>query len=235
MLPVGPGVCEVCRSNVSDDYVRCWACNQARNVLPYTADAVGFISLAVKRKQLAHELWEYKNGSPEIRERLEPRLAALIWRWLVLHEVCLTGETDWESFEIVTTVPSASGRVGIHPLERMVSTTIGPTKARYRCLLQVDPSVAQDRELNVDRWQAVQLSGESVLLIDDTWTTGGHVQSAAAALRRGGAGSVAILCIGRHYNSNQTGDFQDAAQEYVRRSRTLGWDWNSCCFETPPA
>ncbi len=36
-----------------------------------------------------------------------------------------------------------------------------------------------------------------VLLVDDTWTTGGHVQSAAAALKAAGASHVTALVLAR--------------------------------------
>jgi hypothetical protein len=37
-----------------------------------------------------------------------------------------------------------------------------------------------------------------VLLLDDTWTSGGTAQSAAVALKRAGARSVAVVVAGRH-------------------------------------
>ena len=41
------------------------------------------IALAVKRQQLAHELWHYKyDADGGVRRRLEMRLAALLWRFL---------------------------------------------------------------------------------------------------------------------------------------------------------
>ena len=36
-----------------------------------------------------------------------------------------------------------------------------------------------------------------MLLVDDTWTTGTSLQSAAAALKAAGAASVTGLCVGR--------------------------------------
>lgn len=36
-----------------------------------------------------------------------------------------------------------------------------------------------------------------VLLIDDTWTTGGHAQSAVLALRKAGASRVSLLVVAR--------------------------------------
>jgi hypothetical protein len=42
------------------------------------------------------------------------------------------------------------------------------------------------------------LTGAAVLLLDDTWTSGGTAQSAAVALKRAGARSVAVVVLGRH-------------------------------------
>jgi adenine/guanine phosphoribosyltransferase-like PRPP-binding protein len=36
-----------------------------------------------------------------------------------------------------------------------------------------------------------------VLLIDDTWATGGHAQSAVLALRKAGAAQVSVLVVAR--------------------------------------
>jgi hypothetical protein len=42
------------------------------------------------------------------------------------------------------------------------------------------------------------LTGQEVLLLDDTWTSGGTAQSAVVALKRAGARSVAVVVAGRH-------------------------------------
>jgi hypothetical protein len=44
-----------------------------------------------------------------------------------------------------------------------------------------------------------------VLLLDDTWTSGGTAQSAAVALNRAGARSVAVVVAGRHLPANTGG------------------------------
>ena len=43
-------------------------------------------------------------------------------------------------------------------------------------------------------------TGQAVLLIDDTWTTGASAQGAAAALKAAGVRPVAAVVIGRHLN-----------------------------------
>jgi orotate phosphoribosyltransferase len=44
------------------------------------------------------------------------------------------------------------------------------------------------------------VAGADVLVVDDTWVSGGSAQSAAAALKLAGARRVAIVVLGRHVN-----------------------------------
>jgi adenine/guanine phosphoribosyltransferase-like PRPP-binding protein len=42
--------------------------------------------------------------------------------------------------------------------------------------------------------------GADVLVVDDTWVSGGSAQSVAAALKLAGARRVAVIVLGRHVN-----------------------------------
>jgi adenine/guanine phosphoribosyltransferase-like PRPP-binding protein len=55
------------------------------------------------------------------------------------------------------------------------------------------------RELDASLYQVKTAcpAGTRVLLIDDTWTTGGHIQSVAKVLKQAGAEKVAALCVAR--------------------------------------
>ena len=44
------------------------------------------------------------------------------------------------------------------------------------------------------------VSGGDILVVDDTWVSGGSAQSTAAALKLAGARRVAIVVLGRHVN-----------------------------------
>ena len=232
LLPVlspQAGVCEVCGTGVVGGWPRCFQCNDARQKLDAVADVVDFVSLAVKGEQLAYELWKYKSQPGRAQSEIGLRLAALLWRWLMGHEECLLRATACASFPIVTTVPSGTGRSGEHPLEHIVKAVIPSTRDRYRTLLRANSNGPTGRVFDTGRWIAEPLSGESVLVIDDTWTTGSHAQSAAAAVKAAGAGIVGVVGIGRHFQRQPADQrFQAVAEEYYKAARQQGWDWSTC-------
>ena len=79
-----------------------------------------------------------------------------------------------------------------------------------------------------DRYRTTRTLTErpSVLLVDDTWTTGGRAQSASIALREAGAAQVAVVVIGRHFDrAFGTGE------AYYQRARSLQFTWDRCCLE----
>jgi orotate phosphoribosyltransferase len=67
--------------------------------------------------------------------------------------------------------------------------------------LAVVPAEIHTRGVN-PHWVRVgdPVAGRDVLVVDDTWVSGGSAQSAAAALKLAGARRVAVLVLGRHVN-----------------------------------
>lgn len=232
VLPAGPGVCRVCHTFVAGDFERCYQCNEARRSLTSTVESIDFVALAVKGEQLARELAVYKGSSPEAARRTRVTLSALLWRWLVDHEDCVAEAADVVKFPVVTTIPSTSGR-GTHPLEDMIGRAVKATADRYRPVLRVRPGSPGDRSFADDRFEATSPAGHEVplLLVDDTFTTGAHVQSAVPALRSAGWGPLGVVCIGRHFNRRPPDErFQEAADGYYREARSRQWDWTRCCL-----
>jgi hypothetical protein len=193
----GAGVCTVC-FNLTRGFERCYCC--ARGELALTA--VVPISYSVGGEQLHHALMGYKRLNGEIARRLTVELAAVLWRFLSLHEQCVAAAAHVSAFELVTTVPSGSReRDEQHPLRRIVGDLVGPTRQRYRQLLRRSVVPTSPREVNADKFEPLErLRGERVLLIDDTWTTGASARSAALALHHIGAGPNAAVVIGRYLN-----------------------------------
>jgi hypothetical protein len=152
----------------------------------------------VRGGPLAEDLRRYKSdraaGAPEAAARLREMLAAF------LHG---TGDALWREAGMsagpsaVAVVPSGQGRPGAHPLVGIVRSCTDLPLIRLRTV----PEVIHVRGVDVD-WLRVSgpVTGADVLVVDDTWVSGGSAQSAAAALKLAGARRVAIVVLGRHVN-----------------------------------
>jgi hypothetical protein len=193
----GAGVCTTCL-NLTGGYERCYACAHGGRWL----DVVAPISYSVAGEQLHHVLASYKRGPEPVARELGLQLAAVLWRFLAAHERCVAHALGLTALPVVTTVPSGDReRDAAHPLHRLVKRDVPPTSARFRPLLRRTDAPATPHRFAAERYEATDhLRGEAVLLIDDTWTTGANAQSAAAALKRAGAGAVGTVVIGRHLN-----------------------------------
>ena len=217
----GPSVCSTC-FNFTDGYARCYACDHGQLIL----DAVAPVSYSVAREQLHHALASYKHLQGDVARRLGASLAAILWRFLADHERCVANAAGTGRFELVTTVPSGDRfRDERHPLRWIVGELVGPTRDRYERLLQRSDVEAQPRSFSGEKFVATRpIEGCSVLLIDDTWTTGSSAQSAAAALKAAGADRTAAVVIGRHLNREW--------HENDRRIRGIArpFDWNRCAL-----
>jgi hypothetical protein len=224
--PLPPGtadVCEVCMT-FTQGYDTCYPCgHQAR----YT-DAVLPISYSVHFGQLHTNLAGYKRSDLRSAARLRVQLAAVLWRFVDEHEVCLAGAAgaDADAFDIVTTVPSSSPeRDEKHPLPMIIGDLVEPTRARYERLLVPSSIEVPERVVDIQKYDAIrELDGESVLLVDDTWTSGASVQSAAWELKANGAGPIGALVIGRHMNE----DYRDNAERLAACPDTF--DWTQCAL-----
>jgi hypothetical protein len=226
-LRPGAGVCATCHGPVDPRFPSCRACHENARVLGRArlANAVLPVSLALKGGQYANELWRYKNLSGRESAHFQQGLAAVLWKFLAGHERCAAeygGLTN--RFPIVTTVPSTRQR-SEHPLRAMVARTIGATRDRYQDLLTPAPEArTMGRVPAARRYLSRPVpEGSGVLLIDDTWTTGSHAQSAAAALRAAGAGPVAVVVLGRHVNPDWPG-----SADHHDRARQRRFSWGGC-------
>jgi hypothetical protein len=222
----GPDVCRTCFSFTAG-YAHCYACAHGGSAL----DAVAPICYSVGREQLHHALASYKRLDGDVARRLGAILAAILWRFLADHERCVARAVGAsERFELVTTVPSGDRtRDERHPLRWVVGELVGPTRERHQRLLHRTAAGVPPRGFSQDKFEvARQLQGQSVLLIDDTWTTGASAQSAAAALKAAGAGPTAAVVIGRHLNREW--------HENDRRLRGIAqpFDWRECALCAEP-
>jgi len=192
----GPEVCTCCHGPSGHSFARCFHCCLHEESAPgLLADVVAPVACAPKGSRLATDLWLYKSGRPGAREAGETLLAMLL---VFLRE---EGPRVWQQAGIpapacVCVIPSGRGRPGPHPLEVLVR---GRLTLPWVPLLARPGADAWGRVLDPVRFCAPgSVAGRAVLLLDDTWTSGGTAQSAAVALNRAGARSLAVVVVGRH-------------------------------------
>jgi hypothetical protein len=199
----GPGVCASCRAPLRRGYARCFPCDlHAQNAPGMLADVVAPVAYAPKGGRLATDLWLYKSALPGSAEAGAGLRAVLL---VFLHDrggglwrqAGMTGPTH------ACVVPSCQGRPGPHPLRALLR---GFLALPWTELFTQPGANLWVRELDPERFRATgPLNGAAVLLLDDTWTTGASVQSAAVALKRAGARSVAAVVLGRHLPARPAG------------------------------
>ena len=172
--------CESCRSGVGVGHSRCSQCYQhdVPTVLP--------ISMSVHGSPLHHRLRGYKDApSSEARREHALVLAALLRLFLRRHRDCL-GDTP----DFVVTVPSKK-RDALATVVKMLPKL----NAKHTRALKATGTSSVPRYKLV----ASQVEGRSVLLLDDTFTSGRSIAAAHSALVEGGAEILGPLVIGRHF------------------------------------
>jgi hypothetical protein len=190
-------LCLVCYGPPGPGSARCFQCDLHRQCAGGSlADVVVPVAFAIKGSPHARQLWQYKSArlSPSARAGPAANLRALLLVFLRDHGTCV-----WQAGGLgfptqLAVVPTGRGRPGPHPVRAL----IGPYLTAPWAGLAARPGGEEARDLDPDRFTATVLPGARVLLIDDTWTTGASAQSAAMALRRAGARSVATIVLGRH-------------------------------------
>ena len=197
----GPGVCEIC-FNLTDGYERCYACAHGG----HWARRGRLRSPTASAASSCTTCWSRTNGRRGLsQQHFTVQLAAVLWRFGSAHEQCISRvarrcRRSRSSRPSPPMTPTRDGEGPAAPARRASSSS--PTRRRFRRLLVRSRTSACNRTGSTSTAiePTAQLTDEPVLLIDDTWTTGANAQSAAAALKRAGAGPVAAVVIGRHLN-----------------------------------
>lgn len=223
----GPGVCDVCHGPTGAGFARCLSCNRTTRQVSRPLALVVPISLYVIPGQLHHVLRFYKEAPVEAtRRELRARVAALLLRFLTRHGDCIRGAAG-EDWNLLTTVPSSRERGGTHPLEQAIE--MAPTlRDQHERLLRsgaaaLDHNQASDHGFEVIR----DVHGERILLVDDTFTSGARMQSAASALQLAGATVVAGAVVGRVIDPT----FREESQAFWDTASREQFTFERCCLE----
>lgn len=206
-----PGVCHVCAAPVGAGYKLCLACNKTLSAVNRSrspnqlADRIAFMTYAVENRQAYSVLRGYKKPEPD--DGRSPQSAdryiqsITLWTlWLLerhaqcAHDLSGIGGRAW----MWATIPSVrSARRGEHPLHRIVKQIWG---SRYREVPIRLPERLHTRPRDYDSnlFTAEPVPPRThVIVVDDSWTTGANLQSAATALKKAGAAQVSGMVLGR--------------------------------------
>jgi len=190
--------CATCTAPV-DGYAVCFQCRTQYETSVQLADNVVPISYAVKGSQAMSDLYQYKDlrASHDHRVRAQDRIFGAFYASMSDHLACIAGLSARPI--IVATVPSTGGRTTAHPLDEVRRMFGGWDQALLTFMGPHALSRDQRRQLQPS-WFQVQgeVRGRHVLLIDDTWVSGVHVQSCAGALKQAGATNVTAVTFGRY-------------------------------------
>jgi predicted amidophosphoribosyltransferase len=222
--PLGGNVCDVCHGAPNPGWSRCWSCDQTISQVTRPLTRIIPVTLAARMGPMHYLLRNYKDGSVQLQQRLRPRVAALLARFLQDHGHCIG---RWDT---ITVVPSSVGRTGPHPLAQtigMVPELAASSAELLRATAQPAGHLAASDHGFMVRYR---VRGRRVLLIDDTFTSGAEVQSAASALQAAGATIPAAVVLGRYLNP----DFNQAAAELWERARARPFTFDRCCLCDQP-
>lgn len=188
--------CGTCATPV-DGYDHCYPCNQHRSTNGI-ADLVVPLTYGIEGEQSHFLVRHYKDDQDAaVRQRLTVVMNRLLFLGIVLHEACIE-KTVGQEIDRRFAIPSLSGRPGIHPF---VELALNMRAIETSPLLVPAQGASGDRlvlDTQFTLGPETDLTGEHVLILDDTWTTGSRTQSAALTLRRYGAKHVSVLVVSRY-------------------------------------
>jgi hypothetical protein len=207
------GLCACCRGPARPGCCLCYHCSLYRECLPgLLPDVVAPVAYAPKGSKHASSLWIYKSARPDAGAA-RGALTALLLVFLRDHGGCVWRRAGMARPTHVAVVPSRRTRPGTHPLQALAAPYLALPWLTLRLARSEDPD---SRDPDPCRFRAERTAGASVLLLDDTWTSGASATSAAAALRIAGARSVALIVLGRHLDAAAAADgrFSPAAMPF---------------------
>ena len=198
--PHTAGMCTQCTAPTSSAaYDMCVPCKSyASSGLPLASGGVIPLSWAPMDSQGYQDLRQYKEPGATAEQLL--RLRAMFALALVGHAGCILPESGKRRFAFAH-VPSTSGvRTGEHPLQThfisMLAAGIPRLTPRYVGPTGGDRNAR--RTFNPSHWDVDAPVGglDRVLVLDDTWVSGGHAQSVASAFEQRGV-RARIIVLGR--------------------------------------
>lgn len=151
--------------------------------------------------QSAHTVRAYKQTPPA--PKCADDMALMVRAATEIHSDCIEKRSGGP-WSVVTFVPSLSRPGPEHPVAELARQVSRNNNGDNRILLDIGPGFTNQPERTVrsDRFDVPErfrqrIRHQNVLLVDDTWTSGAKLQSAAVTLHDAGANFVTALCVAR--------------------------------------
>ncbi|TCK25429.1 hypothetical protein [Pseudonocardia endophytica] len=202
----GPGRCSVCTSPTGFEHVQlCGQCSRQRSefgddvadlVIPLTY-VRGYMS---PQHQSQHMVQRYKSPV-QPSEWSAGLLQFMINAATAIHGPCIAAAVGW--WDVMTFVPSERRPGKDHPVVELARHVFEHGRSVDRVMLAPTENIAHfNRYPRRDIFAltpefAAVVRGKHVLVVDDTWVSGGKAQSASLTLKAAGATRVTVLCVAR--------------------------------------
>ena len=202
------------------DFHSCYQCGNEYAPSSETSDLRGFVSYGWDNSQSATVMYGYKDA---VGNRQAQRVVNVLLFYALHEHLACTTHPQYGQPTMWAAVPSLRQRG--HP---QVLHTMTASLLRNMPEAQMAPSedVRSPRSFRPENFAVASLvTGQHVVLIDDTWTTGGHAESAAAALKRAGAARVTMLVLARWLDPRRGN-----TEEFIKTKLTRDFDPDLCPF-----
>ncbi|WP_457125745.1 ComF family protein [Mycobacteroides abscessus] len=218
-----PGVCSYCRTSTGHcAATECWNCEQAAEALEKPAIALDLIALYRKPSPVRDWLTCYKgrtDGTEPLIADYADIIKALLARFFHDHGDQLTARSP---IDCITVVPSSS-RAGLHPLHVLLCEL--PLTVPVITLLQRGRGALGHNMPSREGYipASTHRTRYRVLLIDDVFTTGARINSAAHALEAAGHQLAGNLVIARRVNP----DYNEQSEAFWEHQSAQPFSWQS--------
>jgi hypothetical protein len=213
--------CAVC-STPCPGYMYCQTCNRHRGAPGQRADQVASLTYAVAGEQSGWVMRNYKATPAVVESRNVVAMLGLLG--VGLHSRCAGARvgvevTHWAS------IPSLPAKPGIHPLRPLVASAAPGIEIGLVAAAATDDRRAVRQEHFL---ASAMPDGAHLLLIDDTWASGGHAQSAVLAGRAAGAAVVSVLTLARWIEPGWKVQEYGSSEGFLRARCTSDYDPTRC-------
>lgn len=179
---------------MKDGFQQCYPCGW---LYDGAADLVGSMIYGIDGTQSGKLMYGYKTtGSAALVQRV----TSLVTLGLIEHFDCATALVGSRASRWAT-VPSLKNIGSEHPFRKILTPIVG---SKWEIVVSAAEfaknKTAQERRTFNPAFYEVETAippGTHVMLIDDTWASGAHIQSVAAALKAAGAAKVSALTVAR--------------------------------------